>query len=143
MNKTILLVNGPNLNLLGTREPELYGKETLADVEKQVEEVVKSANNKLICFQSNHEGEIVDFIQKHGKADYMIVNPGGSTHTSIVLRDAILGVGLPFIEVHISNIHAREEFRKHSYFSDISSGQIVGCGIHGYAMAADLINRRI
>ncbi len=139
----ILLLNGPNLNLLGQREPETYGKATLVDVENTLKVFFQNKDAEIVCFQSNHEGQLIDFLHKHKDAAYAIINPGGLTHTSVSLRDAFSGVGLPFIEVHISNVHAREEFRHHSYLSGISSGVIVGCGTHGYLMAADLIAQRL
>ncbi len=139
----ILLMNGPNLNLLGQREPEVYGKTTLDDVEKSLAAFFQTKGAELICFQSNHEGYLIDFLHEHKDASYVIINPGGLTHTSVSLRDAFAGVDLPFIEVHISNVHAREEFRHHSYLSGISSGIIVGCGVYGYRMAGDLIAQRL
>ncbi|MGK0291087.1 MAG: 3-dehydroquinate dehydratase-2 [bacterium] len=139
MSKKLLLINGPNLNLLGTREPEVYGSETLKDVEERVNTLVSKYDIQLLPFQSNHEGQIIDVIHEHRNADYLIINPGGLTHSSVALRDAILGVELPFIEVHISNIHARENFRHHSYLSDVASGVIVGCGVYGYTLASQLV----
>lgn len=132
----ILLLNGPNLNLLGTREPSVYGALTLSDVEQQLHDYAKSRDINLTCFQSNAEHELID--QIHGArihVDGIIFNPGAFTHTSVALRDALLGVGIPFIEVHISNVHAREPFRSHSYFSDIALGTIVGLGTFGYQYA--------
>jgi len=136
MNK-ILLINGPNLNLLGTREPEVYGRTTLADIERDLQAQAQAAGAELLCFQSNHEGALVDRIQQarsEGVA-WVIINPGAYTHTSIALRDALAGTALPFIEVHISNVHAREAFRRHSYLSDIARGSIVGLGVSGYRWA--------
>lgn len=136
MNK-ILLINGPNLNLLGTREPEVYGRTTLADIERDLQAQAQAAGAELLCFQSNHEGALVDRIQQarsEGVA-WVIINPGAYTHTSVALRDALAGTALPFIEVHISNVHAREPFRRHSYLSDIARGSIVGLGISGYRWA--------
>lgn len=141
--KKILLVNGPNLNLLGTREPEIYGNTTLQDVENQVSEYFKEEDLDCLSFQSNHEGQILDFLHQNRDADYLIINPGGLTHTSVVLRDAISGIEVPFIEVHISNVHARESFRHHSYLSEISSGVIAGCGTEGYLLAAQVIMKRL
>ena len=143
MSKNILLINGPNLNLLGSRETDVYGKRTLSDIEKQTENFFSEKGMDLITFQSNHEGELVDFIQKRRDASYIIFNPGAFTHTSIAIRDALLGTEVPFIEVHISNIFARETFRHHSYLSDVSKGVIAGCGIQGYNLAAQLIASRI
>lgn len=133
---TILLVNGPNLNLLGQREPEKYGTLSLACIVEKIRLLAQSQNYGFLDFQSNHEGELIDFIQQKGKkAKGMILNPGALTHTSIALRDAILAVALPFIEVHLTNIYQREPFRHHSYFKDISLGQIVGLGVLGYELA--------
>jgi len=141
---TILLINGPNLNLLGTREPELYGSVTLADVEAEVAQIVETQGYELNCFQSNHEGGLIDFIQDEGpKALYGIVNLGALTHTSVGLRDALKGVALPFVEVHVSNVHAREAFRHHSYLSEIAQGVIVGLGTLGYSLAAQSITARL
>jgi 3-dehydroquinate dehydratase-2 len=143
MKQRVLLVNGPNLNLLGTREPTIYGEETLTDIEVALQAFLRERNLSLTSFQSNHEGELIDFIQKNREASYAIINPGGLTHTSVSLRDALMATELPFIEVHISNVYARESFRHHSYLSSISQGTIVGCGSHGYLMAADLIAKRL
>lgn len=143
MEKNILLVNGPNLNLLGKREPDVYGHTTLSDVESETAAFFREKGCRLTVFQSNHEGALIDFIQEHADADYLIINPGGLTHTSVALRDALAGTQIPFIEVHISNIHARESFRHHSYLSALASGIIVGCGVEGYCLAADLIVQRI
>ncbi len=139
----ILLINGPNLNLLGNREPEIYGEKTLSDIEKEVTRLFESHSHELICFQSNYEGAIIDFLHNNLSADYTIINPGGLSHTSVSLRDALVGAAIPFIEVHISNIHAREEFRHQSYLSSIADGIIVGCGVDGYRLAAELILRRL
>jgi 3-dehydroquinate dehydratase II len=133
----LLLLNGPNLNLLGSREPGVYGAETLESIVTRCGQLAKELGHELIARQSNAEHELVDHVQGAGKQGivFMILNPGAFTHTSIALRDAILGVSLPFIEVHLSNVHAREEFRRHSYFSDIAVGQIVGLGAPGYELA--------
>jgi len=133
----LLLLNGPNLNLLGTREPGLYGADTLDAIVSRCEGLARELGHELLARQSNAEHELVDAVQtaKGQGIDFMILNPGAFTHTSIALRDAILGVSLPFIEVHLSNVHAREAFRRHSYFSDISVGQIVGLGPLGYELA--------
>ncbi len=143
MNKKILLINGPNLNLLGSREPGVYGTETLFEVEDRVQKFFDDKGYNLIRFQSNHEGRIIDFLHEHKDADYLIINPGGLTHTSVALRDALLGVAIPFVEVHISNTFSREEFRHHSFLSSIASGVMVGCGTYGYQLAAELIHSRI
>jgi 3-dehydroquinate dehydratase-2 len=133
----VLLVNGPNLNLLGSREPAVYGTATLADVEAQCVSEAKALGLELDTFQSNHEGALIDRIHAargEGVA-YIVINPGGLTHTSVALRDALGGVAIPFIEVHISNVHGREPFRRHSYMSDIADGAIVGLGTLGYLLA--------
>jgi 3-dehydroquinate dehydratase-2 len=135
--KKILVLHGPNLNLLGTREPEIYGFETLADINRQLVAEAKLHGSKLEAMQSNHEGELIDRVQaaKKQKIDWIILNPAGLTHTSVALRDALAGVKIPFIEVHLSNIHAREPFRRHSYFSDIAAGMVCGLGSRGYFAA--------
>lgn len=132
---SFLLLNGPNLNLLGSREPELYGHESLDDLSEELTRIATDAGHTLECFQSNHEGALIDKIHAHRDADMALCNFGALTHTSIGLRDALLGTELPFIEVHISNVHAREDFRQHSFFSDIAVGTIVGLGTLGYALA--------
>ena len=133
----ILLLNGPNLNLLGTREPEIYGHATLADVETLAQQTASARGASVDCFQSNHEGALIDRIHAarlDGTA-WIVINPGGLTHTSVALRDALAGVALPFFEVHVSNVHRRETFRHHSYLSEIATGVVVGFGVAGYAMA--------
>ncbi|KAI9924885.1 hypothetical protein ASPWEDRAFT_40545 [Aspergillus wentii DTO 134E9] len=138
MGKSILLINGPNLNLLGTREPHIYGSTTLSDVESNCKSHAASLGASLDSFQSNHEGAIIDRIQAaRGNVDGIIINPGAFTHTSVAIRDALLGVSIPFIELHVSNVHAREPWRHHSYFSDKASGIIVGLGVYGYKVAVD------
>jgi len=139
MAKNILLLNGPNLNLLGTREPAVYGSTTLADIERAAAAQAAAAGAKLVCFQSNHEGALIDRIQtaKAEGIDAIVINPGGLTHTSVSLRDALAGVAIPFIEVHISNIHQREAFRHNSYLSNIAVGVICGLGTAGYQSAID------
>ena len=139
--KKILLINGPNLNLLGTREPDVYGNETLSDIETDAVNQARAGNVKLESFQSNHEGDIIDRIQAARTAgdDAIIINPGGLTHTSVSLRDALVGVNIPFIEVHISNIKAREPFRHQSYLSDKATGVIMGLGTYGYTAAISAI----
>lgn len=134
---SILVIQGPNLNLLGTREPEVYGKTTLEDIHKKLEELAKAQSVVLSTYQSNHEGELIDRIQKAKQdgVDFIIINPGAFTHTSVALRDVLAGVAIPFTEVHLSNIHQREEFRKHSYLSDIATGVICGLGAIGYELA--------
>ncbi|WP_426336407.1 type II 3-dehydroquinate dehydratase [Pseudoduganella sp. R-31] len=139
MASNLLLLNGPNLNLLGTREPETYGASTLADVEQAAQAQANTAGAQLACFQSNHEGALIDRIHaaRTEGVDFIVINPGGYTHTSVALRDALAGVAIPFIEVHISNIYRREEFRHHSYLSAIAQGTICGLGIEGYRLAID------
>ena len=140
MKKSILLINGPNLNLLGTREPETYGSQTLGDVEELCREHAQSKGMTLDAYQSNHEGAIVDTIQQSkGVYSHLVMNPGAYPHTSIAIRDAILGVDARVYEVHISNVHEREEFRHHSYISDIAKGVFIGMGIPGYIAAIDQI----
>ena len=133
----LLLLNGPNLNLLGKREPEIYGPETLETVCSRAADVASQLGHTLIAFQSNAEHELIERIHRAPAEDvaFLIVNPGGLTHTSVALRDALAGVALPFIEVHLSNTHARESFRKHSYLSDIATGCIIGLGAIGYELA--------
>ena len=140
----ILVMNGPNLNLLGTREPEVYGKETLDDIEKNLQSIAQQNNTDIGFFQSNSENDLIDELHKAKKrgVSYIIINPGAFTHTSIALRDAFLGVSIPFIEVHISNIYGREEFRKKSFLSDISNGLITGLGTKGYEFALLSIIKR-
>lgn len=145
MAKNILLLNGPNLNLLGSREPEVYGSATLADVERAATEQASQAGAKLTAFQSNHEGVLIDRIQAAGKEgiDAIIINPGGLTHSSVSLRDALASVALPFVEVHVSNIHQREAFRHHSYLSGIAVGVICGLGIDGYTAAISFALKKL
>ncbi len=133
----LLLLNGPNLNLLGTREPGLYGADTLETIVQRAAALARELGHELVARQSNAEHELVEIVQKAPAegVSFLILNPGAFTHTSVALRDAILGVGLPFIEVHLSNVHAREPFRRHSYFSDIAVGQVVGLGALGYELA--------
>lgn len=144
MAKNLLLLNGPNLNLLGTREPDVYGACTLNDVETTATEQAKSSGAQLFCFQSNHEGALIDRIHaaKQQNIDFIIFNPGAYTHTSIALRDALVGVAIPFIELHISNVHQREAFRHQSFFSDIALGVICGLGTDGYRLAIDFALRK-
>ena len=141
MAKKLLLLNGPNLNLLGTREPAVYGATTLADIEEAATAQAAAAGASLACFQSNHEGRLIDRIHAaRGEGiDGIVINPGGLTHTSVALRDALAGVAIPFVEVHISNIHKREAFRHHSFLSDIAQGVICGLGADGYRFAIDFV----
>ncbi len=140
---TLLLLNGPNLNLLGQREPALYGSTTLAEIEATCRDLAAELGHTLDCFQSNAEHELVDRVQTAAAqgTDGLLINPGAFTHTSVALRDALLATGLPFIEVHLSNIKAREPFRHHSYFSDIARGVIMGLGPLGYELAIRAADR--
>ena len=140
----LLLINGVNFNLLGKREPDIYGHMTLADIESALTERAAAHGIELICSQSNHEGELVDDIQHYGllaeasaQVDAIIINPADFTHTSVAIRDALLATQKPFIEVHLSNVHARESFREHSYLCDVAVGVICGLGQLGYHMALD------
>ena len=140
----LLVLNGPNLNLLGQREPEIYGYETLADVEKQCKQLGKQLGLKVYCAQSNSEGELIDIVQAaRKKRDAILINPGGYSHTSVALRDALSAADMPIYEVHISNIHSRESFRHHSYVSAIAAGVICGLGTHGYLLALRAIAKRL
>lgn len=137
MPSRVLVINGPNLNLLGTREPGIYGTRSLQQIEAELTEVAHTKGAEVTFFQSNHEGALVDRIQaaRRDGTEFLIVNAGAFTHTSVALRDALAAVGLPFIEVHLSNVHRREEFRRHSYLSDLALGSIVGLGAAGYRYA--------
>ncbi len=132
-----LVLNGPNLNLLGTREPQHYGATRLADIEAQLAAQASAAGHQLSCFQSNAEHELVERIHtaQGEQVDFILINPAAFTHTSVAIRDALSGVAIPFIEIHLSNVYAREPFRKHSYFSDIAVGVISGLGADGYTLA--------
>ena len=145
MAKLILLLNGPNLNLLGSREPEIYGSTTLADIEQAAVAQANAANAALMVFQSNHEGALIDRVQqaKTDGVDAIVINPGGLTHTSVALRDALAGVAIPFIEVHISNIHQREAFRHNSFLSGIAVGVICGLGTDGYRAAIEFALKKL
>lgn len=140
MSDFVAVLNGPNLNLLGTRQPEVYGHDTLADVERLCAETAERFDLEVRCLQSNHEGALIDAVhQWRTEAAGFVVNAGGLTHTSVALRDALVTITGPLVEVHISNVHAREEFRRHSYLSDIADGVIVGCGIQGYQFAVERV----
>ncbi|MFN3883803.1 MAG: type II 3-dehydroquinate dehydratase [Rhodocyclaceae bacterium] len=141
----ILVLHGPNLNLLGSREPDVYGRTTLADIHAMMEARARAAGVQIESFQSNSEGELIDRVQAAYSEgiEFIIINPAGYTHTSIALRDALAAVGIPFIEVHLSNIHARETFRQHSYFSALAVGTICGLGAQGYALALEAALARI
>lgn len=135
----VLVLHGPNLNLLGTREPTIYGSMTLAELDRRLAARAQAAGVRLRAFQSNHEGALVDRIQQ-ARTDgtgFILINPGAYTHTSIAIRDAFAAIGVPFIEIHVSNVHARESFRQHSYLSPIAAGVITGLGTHGYELALD------
>ncbi len=142
---TILVINGPNLNLLGSREPALYGRDTLDAIQARMESLAQQAGHRLHFMQSNAEHELVEQIHQaqRNQVAYIIINPAAFTHTSIALRDALLGTGIPFIELHLSNVHAREEFRHHSYFSDIAQGTICGLGAQGYELALQAAIQRL
>lgn len=141
----ILVLNGPNLNRLGSREPERYGRLTLADISARLDRTASSAGVQLEHFQSNHEGEAIDRLHQAADAgiDGVLINPGAWTHTSVAIRDALLAIDRPFIEIHLSNIHAREAFRQHSYFSDIALGSIVGLGALGYELALTALTEHL
>ena len=141
---TILVLHGPNLNLLGTREPQVYGKVTLAQVDEDLRKIAQDAGHSLQIFQSNHEGALIDRIHaaRHEGVQWIIINPGGLTHTSVALRDALAGVGVPCLEVHLSNIHQRESFRHHSFISAVAMGVICGFGADGYRMALEFALQR-
>ncbi len=144
MASTVLILNGPNLNLLGDREPEIYGYETLADIEATAREHGKHAGLKVDFRQSNHEGQLIDWLHEvRGKAIGVIVNAGGLTHTSVALLDALNAMDMPIIEVHLSNIHRRDSFRRHSYVAQAATGSICGFGSHGYVLALDAMARLI
>ena len=134
---TILVLHGPNLNLLGTREPEVYGRDTLADVNRRLQVQAETSGVRLQTFQSNHEGALIERVHaaRTEGVRFIVINPAGLTHTSVALRDALAGVDIPFVEVHLTNVHAREAFRHHSYFSDKAVGTIVGLGPRGYEYA--------
>jgi 3-dehydroquinate dehydratase II len=141
----LLLLNGPNLNLLGSREPAIYGAQTLPQIEAALAAEAQRLGHELACFQSNHEGALVDRIHQARTegTGFILFNPGAYTHTSNALRDALLGVGIPFVEIHLSNVHARESFRHHSYLSDIAAGVIVGLGPLGYRLALQAAHERL
>jgi 3-dehydroquinate dehydratase-2 len=141
----ILVLHGPNLNLLGAREPEIYGRVTLSDINRQLTELAQAKGHELICFQSNAEHELIDRIQqgRNDRTALILFNPGAFTHTSIALRDALAAVAIPFIEVHLSNVHAREPFRHHSYLSDIAVGVICGFGSDSYRLALEAAMHRL
>ncbi len=137
MAASVLVLHGPNLNLLGSREPEVYGHATLADIDARLAALAARRGATVQSFQSNHEGALIDrvHVARTDGTDFIVINPGAFTHTSVALRDAFAGVAIPFVEVHISNVHRREPFRHHSYFSDLAEGVIVGLGVQGYSLA--------
>jgi 3-dehydroquinate dehydratase II len=141
----LLVLHGPNLNLLGTREPDVYGRVTLAEIDRALAAKAQAAGAELSSFQSNHEGAIVDRIQqaRTEQVDFVLINPAAYTHTSVAIRDALAGVALPFIEIHLSNVHKREAFRHHSYFSDLAEAVICGLGWKGYLYALDFALERL
>jgi 3-dehydroquinate dehydratase-2 len=141
----VLVLHGPNLNLLGTREPTIYGHDTLRDIDARLGAQARAAGVRLLTFQSNHEGALVDRVQaaRNESVRYVLINPAAFTHTSVALRDALAAVAIPFIEIHLSNVHAREPFRHHSYFSDKAVGTIVGLGPLGYELALQFALRQI
>jgi 3-dehydroquinate dehydratase-2 len=145
MAKKLLLLNGPNLNLLGSREPEVYGATTLAEIEQAAIAQAQAAGAELACLQSNHEGDLIDRIQaaKAQGVEAIVINPGGLTHTSVALRDALAGVAIPFVEVHISNIYKRESFRHHSYLSELAAGVVCGLGPDGYRISIEFAIKKL
>ena len=145
MAKKLLLLNGPNLNLLGSREPEVYGATTLAEIEQAAIAQAQAAGAELACLQSNHEGDLIDRIQtaKAEGVEAIVINPGGLTHTSVALRDALAGVAIPFVEVHISNIYKRESFRHHSYLSELAAGVVCGLGPDGYRISIEFAIKKL
>ena len=144
MSKRVLVLNGPNLNMLGIREPKTYGSQTLADLEAMCKAEGKKLGLTVECHQSNREGELCEWIQQaYGKKDGIIINPGGYSHTSVAIRDALSAVAIPTIEVHLSNIHAREEFRHHSFVTAVAVGMICGLGATGYRLALEALAERL
>lgn len=140
----LLVLHGPNLNLLGSREPEVYGTDTLQDINRRLQAQVEASGHEFEAFQSNAEHELIDKIHAaKGSVSFIVINPGAYTHTSIALRDAFLGVNIPFIEIHLSNVHSREDFRQQSFLSDIAQGVITGLGAHGYEMAIESALKKI
>jgi 3-dehydroquinate dehydratase-2 len=142
-SRNLLVLNGPNLNLLGTREPQVYGTATLDDIERLAAQTAEGLGWTVDCVQSNHEGDLIDAVHAaRGQAAGIVINAGAYTHTSVAIRDALAGVGLPVVEVHISNVHRREPFRHHSYISGVADAVIVGAGIGGYRMAIEHLAAR-
>jgi 3-dehydroquinate dehydratase-2 len=145
LRKTILVLHGPNLNLLGSREPQHYGLSSLEDIDQALTRRGEACGVNVENFQSNHEGQLIDRIHqaKREGVDFILINPAGYTHTSVALRDALAATGIPFVEVHLSNVHSREPFRRHSYFSDLALGVIAGLGAQGYELALDFALRHL
>lgn len=143
--RRLLVLHGPNLNLLGTREPEVYGRVTLSEIDQALLARAQEAGVELATFQSNHEGHLVDRVQaaRAEAVEFVLINPAAYTHTSVALRDALAGVGIPFVEIHLSNVHRREPFRHHSYFSDLAEGVICGLGWKGYLYALEFALERL
>ena len=143
--RSVLVLNGPNLNLLGTREPKLYGKDTLAMINRRLEAKAAAAGVSIACFQSNHEGVLVDRIQqaKRDGVGFILINPAGYSYSSVAIRDALTAVQIPFIEVHLSNIHAREPWRAHTHFTAVAVGSVLGLGSQGYELALDYAIARL
>lgn len=143
--RRLLVLHGPNLNLLGTREPEVYGRVTLSEIDQALQARAKEAGVELATFQSNHEGQLVDRVQaaRGEGVEFVLINPAAYTHTSVAVRDALAGVGIPFVEIHLSNVHRREPFRHHSYFSDLAEGVICGLGWKGYLYALEFALERL
>jgi 3-dehydroquinate dehydratase-2 len=143
--KSVLVLNGPNLNLLGTREPGIYGRETLPMIERRLMATGRGSGVKVECFQTNHEGVLVDRVQqaKHEGVGFILLNPAGFTYSSVALRDALTAVQIPFIEIHLSNIHAREPWRAHSHFTAVAVGSVLGLGGRGYDLALDYAIARL
>ena len=140
----LLVLHAPNLNLLGSREPEVYGTDTLEDINRRLQAQVEASGHEFEAFQSNAEHELIDKIHEaKGSVSFIVINPGAYTHTSIALRDAFLGVSIPFIEIHLSNVHSREDFRQQSFLSDIAQGVITGLGSQGYEMAVEAALKKI
>jgi len=144
-NPAVLVLHGPNLNLLGTREPDIYGRETLEQINARLRAAGRRRDVKVHCFQSNTEGALVDRIQaaRDEAVGFIVANPAAYTHTSVAMRDALAAIAIPFIEIHLSNIHAREAFRRHSFFSDLALGTICGLGSHGYDLALGIALERV
>lgn len=144
-SRRVLILHGPNLNLLGNREPEIYGSSTLDEINERLKKLAHNLKIEIVCFQSNSEAELVERVQqaRNDQIEFIIINPAAFTHTSVALRDALAAVGLPFIEVHLSNVHAREPFRRQSYFSDLAVGVITGLGAKGYELALEYAAQRL